>query len=205
MAKVTAALYGEVLQLDRRALLPVADLAVGSLKQLSPDQFDGFRRVINELIQADQAIDLFEYSLAKLVLRHLIPHFSKHARQVTKLYSLKRLGVECSVLISALAYLAGDNEEAIQSAFKAGQTRLASATTISRVAGARCGLREVDMALTQLNGVSPNLKRLLILSAVDAVSADGFLRIEEAELIRAISSSLDCPMPPVGHLNQASL
>ena len=64
MAVTTAKLYDEVIQLDPRAKLPVADLAVGSLRQLSPDQFASFKYVIDSMVSADQAIDLFEFSLS---------------------------------------------------------------------------------------------------------------------------------------------
>ena len=62
---------------------------------------------------------------------------------------------------------------------------------------AECGLQELDQALATLAGAAPNLKRKIIEAAVATVSADGYLQIQEAELLRAISDSLDCPMPPL--------
>ena len=41
------------------------------------------------------------------------------------------------------------------------------------------------------------MKRKLIEAAAATVSADGSLQIQEAELLRAISDSLGCPMPPL--------
>ena len=61
----------------------------------------------------------------------------------------------------------------------------------------RAGLQELDQALVTLDGVSINLKRKLIEAAAATVSADGYLQIQEAELLRAISDSLGCPMPPL--------
>ncbi|MDP7013454.1 MAG: peptidase M48, partial [Verrucomicrobiota bacterium] len=62
---------------------------------------------------------------------------------------------------------------------------------------AECGLNELDQALVTLAGASPNLKRQLIQAAAATVSADGYLQIKEAELLRAVADSLDCPMPPL--------
>jgi uncharacterized tellurite resistance protein B-like protein len=187
-------LSGEVAKLDPRAKLPVADLAVGSLRQLSPEQFANFKQAMDELAKADESIDLFEYSLSKLVIRHLEPHFVTQRKKTAQYYSLKKLSRECSVLISSLACTAGSDEEAIQAAYDAGAIHLAGT---SKLPVAECGLQELDQALATLAGAAPNLKRKIIEAAVATVSADGYLQIQEAELLRAISDSLDCPMPPL--------
>ncbi len=197
MAVTTAKLYDEVIQLDPRAKLPVADLAVGSLRQLSPDQFASFKYVIDSMVSADQAIDLFEFSLSKLVMRHLEPHFNGGCKKVTQVYSLKRLGNECSVLISALANVAGADEAAIQGAFDAGVDQLASVPDMKQLPADKCNFQQLDEALVNLNGVTLKLKRLLIQAAAASVSADGYLQVQEAEMLRVISDSLDCPMPPL--------
>ena len=197
MAKATGKLHDEVMKLDPRVKLPLVELAVGSLRQLAPDQFASFKQVIDGLISADQAVDLFEFSLSKLVMRHLEPHFNGGRKKVTQVYSVKRLGNECSVLISALANVAGVDEAAIQVAFDAGAAQLASVTDMKQLPADQCGLQQLDDALVRLNGVTLKLKRLLIQAAAASVSADGYLQRQEAELLRAISDSLDCPMPPL--------
>ena len=101
------------------------------------------------------------------------------------------------VLISSLACTAGSDDETIQAAYDAGAVHLAGATNLIQLPAAECGLQELDQALGALVGVAPNLKRQLIQAAAATVSADGYLQIQEAELLRAISDSLDCPMPPL--------
>jgi Zn-dependent protease with chaperone function len=197
MAKATLKLSGEVATLDPRAKLPVADLAVGSLRQLSPEQFAHFKLAMDGLAKADEQIDLFEFSLSKLVLRHLEPHFMKQRKKTAQYYSLKKLSHECNVLISSLAYTAGSNDETIQAAYDAGAVHLAATTRLTQLPAAECGLQELDKALGKLAGVAINLKRQLIEAAAATVSADGYLQIQEAELLRAVSDSLGCPMPPL--------
>ena len=55
----------------------------------------------------------------------------------------------------------------------------------------------MDASLAVLEGVVPNLKRALIQAASATVSVDGYLQIQEAELLRAICDVLGCPMPPL--------
>ena len=197
MAKATLKLSGAVASIDPRAKLPVADLAVGSLRQLSPEQFAHFKLAMDGLAKADEQIDLFEFSLSKLVLRHLEPHFMKQRKKTAQYYSLKKLSHECNVLISSLAYTAGSNDETIQAAYDAGAVHLAATIRLTQLPAAECGLQELDKALGKLAGVAINLKRQLIEAAATTVSADGYLQIQEAELLRAVSDSLGCPMPPL--------
>ncbi|MBT7911568.1 MAG: M48 family metallopeptidase [Verrucomicrobia bacterium] len=197
MAKATLKLSGEVATLDPRAKLPVADLAIGALRRMAREQFDSFTHLLETLAAADEQIDLFEFSLSKLVIRHLEPHFLKDRKKVVQVYSLKRLNHECSVLISSLACTAGSDDETIKMAYDAGAAHLASATELNQLPPTECGIHELDQALVALVGVGPKLKRQLIETAAATVSADGYLQIQEAELLRAISDSLDCPMPPL--------
>ncbi len=197
MAKATLKLSGDVAKIDPRAKLPVADLAIGALRRMAREQFDYFTHLLETLAAADEQIDLFEFSLSKLVIRHLEPNFLKQRKKPAQVYSLKRLGHECSVLISSLACTAGSDAETIQTAYQAGAAHLAAATKLNQLPAAECDLQELDQSLVALVGVGPNLKRQLIEAAAATVSADGYLQIQEAELLRAISDSLNCPMPPL--------
>jgi len=205
MAKATLKLSGDVAKLDPRAKLPVADLAIGALRRMAREQFDYFTHLLETLAAADEQIDLFEFSLSKLVIRHLEPNFLKERKKPAQVYSLKRFGHECSVLISSLACTAGSDAETMQTAYQAGAAHLAAATKLNQLPAAECDLQELDQSLVALVGVGPNLKRQLIEAAAATVSADGYLQIQEAELLRAISDSLNCPMPPLAiALNEAA-
>ncbi len=51
--------------------------------------------------------------------------------------------------------------------------------------------------LVRLNALEPFLKKLVINACAATVSADGHLQRQEAELLRAISDGLGCPIPPL--------
>jgi uncharacterized tellurite resistance protein B-like protein len=44
----------------------------------------------------------------------------------------------------------------------------------------------------------PNIKRNLLQACAQVVGADGVIQESEAELLRAVGDTLDCPMPPLG-------
>ena len=197
MASTSLSLRSDFDQIDSRAKLPVVDLAIGSLRKLSAVQFVSFKHVIEELIHADEALDLFEYSLSKLVLRHLVPNFEKVPVAVSHIYSLKNVKDECSVLISALANVAGSDEETIETAFLAGRSKIENEVTVEYLDADSCGFGQIDEALARLNTLEPVLKKIVIEAFAKTVSADGYIQRQEAELLRAISDAIGCPMPPM--------
>ena len=197
MSKATLKLSLEIDNIDPRASLPIVDLSIGALRHMSQDQYGYFNHIVESLVAADGQLDLFEYSLSKLVVSHLEPHYIKKRKKVVQVYSLKRLGHDCSVLISALAHAAGREEQTIMAAYKAGAGRLSSLTELNFLSTTECGLKDLDASLAVLEGVVPNLKRALIQAASATVSVDGYLQIQEAELLRAICDVLGCPMPPL--------
>ena len=57
-------------------------------------------------------------------------------------------------------------------------------------------LGKVDAALTRLVQSSLAVQRNILFACGKTVSADGHVTVREAELLRAIADSLNCPMPP---------
>jgi uncharacterized tellurite resistance protein B-like protein len=62
----------------------------------------------------------------------------------------------------------------------------------------QCGVKQIDSALDRLNVVVPIIKKNLLDACARVIGADGVILETEAELIRAVADSLDCPMPPLG-------
>jgi hypothetical protein len=172
-------------------------LAVPALRQLSPAQYEVFTALLQQLVEIDAAIDLFEYALQRLVRRHLAPHFEERPRRVTQYYALTPLLGDCAVLLSALARLGADNEPDARAAFGRGATRLGEAGPALRfLPPAECNLARVDAALDHLEAASPALQRRVLQACAETVATDGQLTPREAELLRAIADALDCPLPP---------
>ncbi|MHC5542804.1 hypothetical protein ACYOEI_31650, partial [Singulisphaera rosea] len=56
---------------------------------------------------------------------------------------------------------------------------------------------EIDAALGRLAAGSPTLKKQILEACAACIGADGRVTVEEGEMLRAISDSLGCPMPPL--------
>ena len=195
MVLSTERLYYYIIEIDPRVKLPLADLLVNSLRRLAKDQYNDFIDLLESLVAADDQMDLFEFSLSKLVVRHLEPHFVPRKKTLTQLYSLKKVVLECETLLSGLAHAAGDDENLIQEAYISGRAALKDEVEIGDKPIDSFDLEQLDQSLTTLATCAPPQKRKLIEAAAATVAADGFLQLNEAELLRAIADSLGCPMP----------
>jgi uncharacterized tellurite resistance protein B-like protein len=189
----------ELRRIENRHKLPLVDLTLSALRQLSREQFDQFSRTIRQLVEADGSISLFEYALQKILLRHLKAHFVPPRHPSPKFYSLDPLAKECSIVLSALAYVGHANREEIEHAFAegAGQIGGTGGKKLALLPPPECGLAQIDRALDRLNEAGPQVKKRILLAAAAVVSADGVLQEREAELLRAMADSLDCPLPPL--------
>jgi uncharacterized tellurite resistance protein B-like protein len=52
-------------------------------------------------------------------------------------------------------------------------------------------------ALEALKALAPMQKAILVKGLFAAVTADGTIRVAEAELMRLVGAVLDCPLPPL--------
>lgn len=180
------------------AKLPLVDLALPALRQLSTGQYLQFSKAIQALIEADGEIDLFEYVLQKVVLRHLDGQFNQVRKPVVQYYALRPLASDCSVLLSALAHVGLEERAQCRAAFQQGARFLMAyaQAPIAYVASEQCDLSQVDAALNRLNQAAPQIKKNVLNACAQVVAADGVIQEMEAELLRAIADALDCPMPP---------
>jgi Zn-dependent protease with chaperone function len=193
----TAALFPEVATIALRARLPLVNLALPALRQLRADEFEQFSQTLQWLIESDREIDLFEYVLQKIIRRHLAPRFGKARPPVIQYYSVKPLLPDCSVVLSALANVSSDDASEVEKAFETGAPYLRSPDgALQLLPQAQCSLAQIDAALGRLAQAVPQIKKNLIEACVHTVGADGVIQEREAELLRAVADTLDCPIPP---------
>jgi Zn-dependent protease with chaperone function len=193
----TTDLLPELQTLDPRLKLPLIDLALPALRHLEPVDYRLFAQLVQELVEYDRAIDLFAYTLQKILFRHLRSYYAPAPKPGVSYLSLTSLPAECSVLLSALAHIGQDEELTVSAAFQRGAGYLdAPEGAVQLLSGEACSLARVDSALDRLAQASATAKRNLLLACAQTVAADGQVLYREAALLRAIADALDCPVPP---------
>jgi hypothetical protein len=194
----TAALFPDVSKIAAHVHLPIINLVLGGLRQLSAEQFQNFSQTLQWLIESDGKVELFEFVLQKIVLRHLDSQFNGPQKSVVQFYTIKPLVPDCAIVLSALANVGSDDAAEIEKAFETGEPYLRAPDNVdlNLLPKEKCGVNEIDAALNRLAQAVPIIKKNLIEACVHTVGADDIVQEGEAELLRAISDTLDCPMPP---------
>lgn len=184
-------LSAKLAALGPRSRLPLVALALPALKQLSSSQYITFKRCLGQLIMADKQISLMEWALYRIVAHNIEPPPRRPSRA-----ALGSLRDECQVLLSALVHAGHmDNLEA-RTAFDDAASGLPfkGLELLSRDAVSTAAL---ESAVNHLCSMTPSDKRPLMQALARAVEHDEFVTVTQAELLRAIADSLNCPLPPL--------
>src|ERR1039457_2927623 len=197
IAQKTGALFPDVSTAAAHAHLPMVNLALGTLRYLTAEQFNQFSQTLEWLIESDGKVELFEFVLQKIILHHLGPQFGGARPPTVQYYTLKPLVPDCAVVLSALANVGNSDATEIQKAFEQGAPYLrAPDGDWGLLPREQCGVTQIDAALNRLAQAAPIIKKNLLEACIHTVGADGVILEAEAELLRAIADTLDCPMPP---------
>jgi Zn-dependent protease with chaperone function len=182
--------------LDEELKLAAVDLSIPALRHLSPGQYREFRRLLEQLVLEDQTISLFEYTLQKIVVRHLDPFFGKSEPSRGGRHSLEQVLPEINTVLSALAYAGAETESQAQAAHGHGVAQLNVRSPGLALASEQAPLDKVDAALEKLSELTPSLKKNVLYACASAVARDNLLQPAEIQLLRAVADTLDCPIPP---------
>jgi Zn-dependent protease with chaperone function len=179
------------------ARLALLDLALPTLRTLSPEEAERFRATTRHLALSDERIQLFEFALIHTLARHLRAADGRARPDSTT--PLSGAAGEAELVLSAVAWVgSGGRPDAAEQAFASGAARLAGANARLRLRDRGDGhLASLDAALERLEHVAPEGKRRFLEACAAAAAHDGKLEPSEAELLRAIGEALDCPIPPI--------
>ncbi|VAW79231.1 Heat shock protein HtpX / FIG017973: domain of unknown function [hydrothermal vent metagenome] len=193
---LTLKLIPELEELDINFRLPTIDIAVPSLKQLSLGQYKQFKTNLVALIEADDRVDLLEWSLQKILLNHLEAHFFKLRPAKARYSNLRQLRNEVEMVLSVMANAGQQDQARIEAAFGAA-TKTLDFNKLELLDRNKISLGDLDIALQKLVKLKPLVKPQLLKACAASVSHDKIISPVEAELLRAFSDVLDCPMPPI--------
>ena len=188
-AELVARIAAEVQNLGKVARLPLMALAAPTLKNLTPAERAKFLNLLQQLIAADRRVSLEEFVVATLLEATL---GEGAGRAVSVNYrTLEPLAEDARLILSLIAH--ATNGEAGAS-FEHGLKELGIPLTL--LDARAISLVDVKAALARLNQLAPMQKPRLVKALVQCALADGKLGLTDAELLRAICSTLDSPLPP---------
>jgi Zn-dependent protease with chaperone function len=188
-------LLGPVKALGIQFRLPLVDMALPSLRQLSDAQYQLFKKNLLFLMQADNRIDLFEWSLQKILFHNLDAEFGRPGKKVAKYGSFKVVKKHVDVLMSMLVHACVKDKAEMTAAFASAEREL-GLTNLVLLPRDQINLENLDVAVEKLALLKPLLKPRLLKACLAVITQDQKYSPDEMELMRAVSDVLDCPLPP---------
>lgn len=179
----------QVARLPAHSALEILELSLPALHTLSASQRRQFLAMVDALIQADQRVTPFEFSLRHILHRALNEDWQRaHAGRGDQSDARRVLQMVASV---------GHPEDAsaAAAAFAAACQHLEMRA--EAMPAAENDWPAMDRALIRLARHRPAAKRKLLGAVVTAAAADGVITADEADVVRAIALSLECPLPPL--------
>lgn len=193
---LTRELYDSSVSLDERLILPLLELCVNSLRELSDKQYKTFKHTVNRIISADRTVDLNEWVIQRLVLEQLDEHFSLRKPLKDKHAYFGAVKNEAEILLSLIAYTEHKDDKNItaKQAFELGINEI-GAKAFKMVPKEDISLTNLNESLDQLMQLKPLLKPRILKACAAIIMADGKTTRKGIELFRTVSSSLNCPVP----------
>ncbi len=180
--------------------LLIFELALPALKQLPQKRRDTFLAEVRRRVEADRKVTLAEFVQATLLRQHLREGAGKPIP--TQFRKVEDVAQDAHVILSLIAHASQGDTEAAHAKGKAVLgVELPGALPAAELTAAR-----LETALERLRHLQPFQKPRVLKACVETAAADGTFRLAEAELVRAVAATLDCPLPPViGALDPATL
>ena len=177
--------------------LPLVDMAWPALKNLSNSQYREFRTGVQQLIEADRKVDIFEFAVRNLLTNRLVTAFGLVKPRKIRYRLFDQVQMECFELLSILARQGNKSEKDAGDAFQKAIRTLDATRPFSILAAEKCNLTLLDHTLNRLAETSFDLKRRILSACLLCIAADNRITVPEAELLRAVAENLDCPVPPI--------
>jgi hypothetical protein len=177
--------------------LPVMDLALPALRSSSDQAKLDLLAALDAVIHADRRVSLHEFVVWTLVRAQLAKPTAPRAPKYRAVADVR----DDALRVLGLVAYAGQTARAgvgsgIAEAFAKGAAEMGLKNPVAAGRDS-LSLEEVSRALENLKDLAPLAKAVLIKGLFAAVTADGKIRIAEAELMRLMGAVLDCPLPPL--------
>ena len=190
-------MFEEHLEVSQDLRLPLVNLALPTLRQLSAEQYTLFRKNLEVLVSSDGRTSLWEWVLQRVVLHQLDAVFQPSNRFHHQAHhSLRQLAPQCAIVLGFVVRAGGQDGLSDEEVFAKAMTELGLPET-PMPDKAAFSIESINKALEALQGLRPLKKPAFLKACAVAIAADGVAHAIELELFRAIAATLDCPLPPI--------
>ncbi len=190
--------FGQISKIGARYRLPILEIAFPALKRRPVPQLEYLLELVRRIIELDGEVDLYEYCFFRVLTNSLEQAEDPSGRRKGRRSTKKAVRQAAIDLLRTVARHGHSSAEARANAFRAGVAEFGQWAS-----NAECGdeslqtVAVLDRSLNVLERTNSAARKSLLQAVGKTVSHDGKLSVPEAELLRTICASLDCPLPPI--------
>ncbi len=190
--------YRQILEIGPLYRLPLLEISFPALKLSPLEQLEYLLDLGRRLIEQDGEVDFHEFCFYRILARTLSQAADPSAPPARFRATRAAVRDAAVLLLTLLADRGHDARADKQRAFAAGLGlfgRWAGEVDFEPVGAGAVGRFEASLDVLAKMGSAA--KQTLLKAVTATVVHDGRVTIAEAEMIRAICASLDCPLPPL--------
>jgi hypothetical protein len=194
--------YRQVLEAGAEYRLALLEISFPLLRNRPAQQLEFLIELVRSLLQMDGRISLSEYCYFRVLKSHLGQAISPRAREPRNRVGKRKAQSAAITLISIIAEQGNDDPQAQQRAREAGLQQFGSWVDVASdavigAADSSTTIEQLEQSLDTLSQINPAGRQTLLKAVTETITHDGSLSLAEAELLRTICASLNCPLPPL--------
>lgn len=192
--------HGELTETGDAYRLPLLEVALPALKNRPAPQLQYLLSLIRRLIETGGDVDLYEFCFYRILASNLHAAAGRSSAASEGRASKKAVRQAALGLLSIVAAAGHREAPARRDAYMAGLAHFgkwADAADPGDFPDAARSVGELDAALDVLARTGSAAHRSLVRAVATTIEHDRKITLREAELLRAICATLDCPLPPL--------
>ena len=190
--------FDQIRQFGPEYRLPLLEIAFPALRLRPAPQREFLLELLQRVIEMDGEVDLYEYCFYRVLSSNLEKASRPSAKRKGNRAGRKAIRQAAIDLVSTVARHGHSSRADAASAYQAGIAEFGAWAADAKYE--EVSLRTVpllDRTLNVLGRMNSAGRKSLLQALAKTVSHDGKLTATEAELLRAVCASLDCPLPPI--------
>ncbi|MDD2830248.1 MAG: M48 family metallopeptidase [Sulfuricurvum sp.] len=183
--------YKEMFELPRSAHLDLLNLSLPSLRMMSKQQYNVFRQMVIDLIDMDNVVSLWEWSLHAIVITPLDREFGLTKVPKERYKKIEELEDSVTTLFSLLIYTQFSDEKRINKSIETLRISLALPTLTYK---ANISHDLLNKTLNDIRQASTAIRTLILEQSIAVLSSEGTLYDDDVEIIHALGALLLLPL-----------
>jgi len=178
--------------------LPLLEISFPALKRMPEQHVEFLLDLARRLVDMDGEVDFQEYCFLRILAVSLGQSAAPGQRGPRGRPARDEIRNAAVALLRQLAVRGHATDDARREAFGVGISRFGQwAESAMLEAGGGARVADFDRCLDVLVRISPTAMKTLIEAATATVLHDGEVSVDEAEMLRTVCVSLECPLPPI--------